>query len=1147
MKKSICYIAVSCLFQLLFFIACLPSISIAQTIDKDYYDGRIYLKIKESAQLQLPMLESTLERHSYPYFTGILTEFGVYELDRPFPNLRSAVFENTYEIKFDQVEKVEELIRALATEAVVEYAEKIPIMRSAYTPNDGYANNNDQWYLSAIKAYQAWDIHKDGSDVVLAIVDDAVRLDHQDIQANVWVNVEEYYGSPGVDDDYNGYIDDYYGWDASNNDNNPFPPATATNSDFTHGTHCAGIAAGVTNNGTGIASISFNNAKIMACKGKPDNTTGLGLPDIWEAFAYAAHEKNSPDIISCSWGGGGYSITDQNLINYAVSNGSIVIAAAGNDNLSTPHYPAAYNNVIAVANTTPYDTKNPGSNYGSWVDIAAPGTAILSSVAGSPNSYNVFDGTSMACPLVAGLLAQMKSYKPTASNSELVNCLLASADNINGQNPGFQGMLGAGRINALAALQCLGGGSGSNCEDNAMTLTITLDEYGSETTWGIYEGNNLLAYGGPYQDGANGFVIQESLCLSDGCYDLVFFDAYSDGMCCEWGNGSYVLKDENGTSLVSGGEFGDEDVNEFCLKSGGGGSGCAAASPYSETDPIYQQVIAEDSYCCTTEWDQICQDIYDSFSGVGSAGLEMATIINIQPVSVVQGQSAAVSFNVTNTGNANFSGDISIAYYDVASNFIDAKEMSGLSLCGGCSFSNNLVFNLNINAALGEYVMVAWYRPTGGDWEQVSDNNFDNFAYFDVVGQTATTLTASPLSFDFSAMAGQSSLTITTNCTNWHISGLPNWLTATPSAGTGNAVVTLSYLANTSMQSRSVNLVISGCGLQQIIPVSQAGATGTMTASPSSFSFTATGGNETLIVTANCNWNISGLPSWLTATPSAGTGNAVVTLVSAANNSSGQQSAILTLTGCGQPQTILVTQSGCASPPAPSLQQSGTLSLCEGQFVTLSANACQGCTVHWSDNQVGFSINVGFEGTYQAYAVNGCGVSPPSAPVQVVFTEFNPNITINNQCYLAAPNGSNYKWMLAGSVVGNGQFFTASETGYYTLNMTNEEGCSGTSAPVFVVGCATAVHEIPSLASMEVYPNPANTHAYVSIELAKSTFLKMDIFSPDGSLVQPILSKELPAGKTTLPMDVASLVPGVYFYRMIGEGGVKTGRLMVQR
>ena len=155
-----------------------------------------------------------------------------------------------------------------------------------------------------------------------------------------------------------------------------------------------------------------------------------------------------------SWGGNTFSRVHENLINSAHNRGIILVAAAGNDNSETLQYPAAYNHVIAVGATNRNDARSGFSNFGGWVDIMAPGSSILSSVpSGSTGSYEAQDGTSMASPIVAGLIGLMLSVNPCLSPAEVERLIETTADNIDDQNGSFIGKLGSGRINAEAAVR----------------------------------------------------------------------------------------------------------------------------------------------------------------------------------------------------------------------------------------------------------------------------------------------------------------------------------------------------------------------------------------------------------------------------------------------------------------------------------------------------------------------------------------------------------------------------------------------------------------------------------------------------------------------------------------------------------------------
>ena len=187
-----------------------------------------------------------------------------------------------------------------------------------------------------------------------------------------------------------------------------------------------------------------------------DNSFGPFLEATTEGITYAI-ASGYVDVINMSFGGSPYSTTWQNLINAGNNQGIVFVAAAGNSNSNIPKYPASYNHVISVAATNQQDLRAGFSSYGSTIDVSAPGTNILSSVASSTDAYDRYSGTSMASPLTAGLCALMKSYNNAANPDLIEECLKFSSTDIDAINPSYSGQLGAGRIDAQGALSCLGG------------------------------------------------------------------------------------------------------------------------------------------------------------------------------------------------------------------------------------------------------------------------------------------------------------------------------------------------------------------------------------------------------------------------------------------------------------------------------------------------------------------------------------------------------------------------------------------------------------------------------------------------------------------------------------------------------------------
>ncbi len=372
-----------------------------------------------------------------------------------------------YRIEFPESQNVHEVAQAFATDLNIEYAEPMPIGKFTEVPDDPMYNS--QQHLPQIMAPEAWDIHKgeNGDEVIVAIVDTGADWLHPDLTENTWQNLGEDADGDGVtleynegvwerdpddlngiDDDGNGYIDDVIGWDfheeaISGDGSNPDP--LWNQGPFEHGTHCAGIAAGRTNNGVGISSVSWNIKHMPVQTDDGNNTVLYGI----DGVIYAA--ENGANIISNSWYHGyGFSQYEYDVMQYAIGLGSIVCFAAANDNSSNVALPAGYSGVISVAAVNPDDTRASFSNYGIAVDIAAPGVSILSTI--TNNNYASWGGTSMATPMVAGLFALLKSYQPDWTNDQLIEQVIGTADDIDDLNPGYENALGSGRINAYYAL-----------------------------------------------------------------------------------------------------------------------------------------------------------------------------------------------------------------------------------------------------------------------------------------------------------------------------------------------------------------------------------------------------------------------------------------------------------------------------------------------------------------------------------------------------------------------------------------------------------------------------------------------------------------------------------------------------------------------
>jgi len=347
--------------------------------------------------------------------------------------LKKHGLDRIYILKLPKNSDVNKMVSKYNENPDVEYAEQnYKVHIDATIPDDEYfsllwgMHNTGQSEGTAdadIDAPDAWDITTGSSDIVVAVIDTGVDYNHPDLNDNMWVNVAELNGVADYDDDGNGYVDDIYGSDFINNEGDP-------NDDHGHGTHCSGTIAAGGNNGIGVVGVSWN-AKIMALKFLGSDGSGDTLGAI-DAINYAI--DNDADIMSNSWGGGGYSLALKDAILTANDAGILFVAAAGNSRKNTdrrPHYPSSYDvpNIISVAATDHNDALAGFSNYGpNSVDLGAPGVTIGSTY--PSNSYVYMSGTSMAAPHVAGAAALIMAENPTISVDVLKAKILDSIDPI---------------------------------------------------------------------------------------------------------------------------------------------------------------------------------------------------------------------------------------------------------------------------------------------------------------------------------------------------------------------------------------------------------------------------------------------------------------------------------------------------------------------------------------------------------------------------------------------------------------------------------------------------------------------------------------------------------------------------------------------
>lgn len=451
---------------------------------------------------------------------GLASKIGVKSMKRVFPDggrfdarRRKAGLHLWYDIEFDRDQSVTRAVHDLSVADGFEVVEPIlkvertsnfsPILltkeladsiiksrqadplSSPYLMNDGglsmqwHYQNDGLTYNSVagadINLFQAWEIETGKPEVIVAIIDGGVQYDHPDLEANMWVNQKEIAGD-GIDNDGNGYIDDFYGYN--------FVDDSPEIIQHFHGTHVAGTVGAVNNNGIGVCGVAGGNGspdsgvRLMSCQIFKDVNGRDVFGNAEAAFVYAA--DNGAVIAQNSWGYGfnGYNqaipASMRAAIDYFIDNagldedgqqegpmaGGVVIFAAGNDNTSLVMMPGAYDRVISVTAFAPDYQRAYYSNYGVWTDIAAPGgdeyygtTGLVLSTY-TEGRYGFLQGTSMACPHVSGIAALVVSKygvgKDGFTNDQLKNRILSSSNDISIYNPTH--FMGVGYINAQKAL-----------------------------------------------------------------------------------------------------------------------------------------------------------------------------------------------------------------------------------------------------------------------------------------------------------------------------------------------------------------------------------------------------------------------------------------------------------------------------------------------------------------------------------------------------------------------------------------------------------------------------------------------------------------------------------------------------------------------
>ena len=461
---------------------------------------------------------------------------------------------------------VDQALRHFTGKEHVQFAEPNYLISLQSMPNDPLFSS--QWALNNtvqaekpeqanINMVAAWDLEQGNSGVVIAVIDTGIDYNHEDLAANVWHNPGEIPDN-GIDDDHNGYIDDIIGWDfvdaqmGAEDEDYSVPDNDPLDSQG-HGTLVAGIAAAAGNNGFGIAGITWNS-KIMPVRAAYKTKhweAMLETDDAARAIIYAA--ENGAHVINLSWGSNIKSKLIESAIAFAADSGALVCAASGNQNSSTPFYPAASDNdaIIAVGATSKDGHKAHMSNFGDWVDVSAPGVSMNSTYLN--NQYAFQTGTSMAAAVVSGIAGLIWSWNHDLTNYEVKNAIINSAD----KPESLKGTLPiVSRVNAYKALLHvkLHAFVDHFCQER---LLISTNETNLNNRVSFLDNEMLSEAGVAYK-----YIFSDKFAgmhMTNEEYLNVLYRAFFDRKPDSGGFNSWV-------DVLSGAELGDREPREYVLK-----------------------------------------------------------------------------------------------------------------------------------------------------------------------------------------------------------------------------------------------------------------------------------------------------------------------------------------------------------------------------------------------------------------------------------------------------------------------------------------------------------------------------------------------------------------------------------------------------